>query len=314
MFSKFFKKVSGKEVTNAAPYTVTFNAPGNFDTSNAFGKSTIYTSGKGQDGTTIPGNAYYNYVAGNAYYNYVAGNAYYNYVAGSAYYNYVAAYTYSTYVPAAIYTNYVAAYTYNSAVPAQAYYNYSPAYTYTNPPVEDYVLAYAWYPQYNAMYGNYGYYYSYWQLNYIPGNSVYVPASYPYAGTNPAYNISVYVPASYPYAAYVPAYSYNTYVPAQYPYAGTNNPSYPYAGTNAAQYPYAGTNPASYPYAGTNPTTYTTGTNTTFGNFVTFNGGYGVPATALSNTKLPFSYSTSQIPVTVPAGGYVTITVKFINT
>lgn len=309
MFSKFFKKVSGKEATNVAPYTVTFNAPGNFDTSSAFGKATIYTSGKGQDGTTVPGNAYYNYVAGYDYYNYVAGNAYYNYVAGSAYYNYVAAYTYNTNVPAAIYTNYVAAYTYNSAVPGTAYYNYSPAYSYTNPGYTD------WVEVYGIVYYTYGSdYTTYWREVYVPGNTVNVAASYPYAGMNQAYNVSVYVPASYPYAAYVPAYSYSTYVPAQYPYAGTNNPSYPYAGTNAAQYPYAGSYNPSYPYAGTYPTTYTTGSNVTFGNFVTFYGGSGTAATPVSATALSFSYSTTQIPVTVPTGGYVTITVKFKNT
>jgi hypothetical protein len=97
---------------------------------------------------------------------------------------------------------------------------------------------------------------------------------------------------------------YNT----NYPYWYTNNTNYPYANTNATNYPYANTNATNYPYANTNANiTNTGGSSSVLG--ITLPGGYGGPSTVVPATlasSIP-KYGTTT-PVTVPSGGYVTIT------
>lgn len=114
MISKLNKKIS-YEPTNVVPYSVTFNAPFNFDTTKAFGKSDVYIKGKGQYGQYIPGNAYSTYVPGNyvAFYNAAVNIPAYSYnVPVPATYN--AEYSYRVYVP----DTYNAPYSNSSFIPA----------------------------------------------------------------------------------------------------------------------------------------------------------------------------------------------------
>jgi hypothetical protein len=196
------------------------------------------------------------------------------YAAGTDYYNTSPGTAYYNYVAGTAYYNYVAGTAYYNYVAGTANYNY--------------VAGTAYYNYVAAVYTPGNYYFSGRFLFRNP--PTYTPASYPYAGTNAA---------SYPYAGTNAA---------SYPYAGTNAATYPYAGTNPATYPYAGTNPATYPYAGTNPAVTNTGASTNVLG-VAISGGYGTASTVIPPTESTIkTRHGTPVPVTVPTGGYVTLT------
>ena len=185
----------------------------------------------------------------------------------------------------------------------------NPTYPYASTNAVNYVL---WY--YNTNY-------PYWYTNntnypYANTNATNYPyaytnnTNYPYANTNATnYPYAYTNTASYPYAnTNATNYPYAYTNTASYPYANTNATNYPYANTNATNYPYANTNATNYPYANTNANiTNTGGSSNALG--ITLPGGYGGPSTVVPATlvsSIP-KYGTTT-PVTVPTGGYVTIT------
>jgi len=314
MISKLFR-VLKSETTNIADISpVTFNASGSYNP--RYGKQRIGVTGKGQDGTVTPGNAYYNYTAGTANYNTVAGTANYNYSPATAYYSYSPAYSYTNTVAGNAYYNTVAGNAYYNTVAGNAYYNYSPGtpsgggfnFSSTGGTAGIYSggLVYGYdmrgYPPYTFIGSDGGtvsvsYYgstnaptYSYAGTN---------PSTYPYAGTNPS---------TYPYAGTNPSTYPSVYVPASSPYAGTNPVTYPYAGSNPVTYPYAGTNAPTYPYAGTNASVSNTGANASALG-IALSGGYGGAASVVSATPaISATKFNTPTAITVPSGGYVTLT------
>ena len=126
-------------------------------------------------------------------------------------------------------------------------------------------------------------------------------------------------PGFSPSSTYSAAYSYTYYDNAGYTFTGNQAAIYN-SGTNyytvpGTPYSYntyvpgnTGTNPTNYPYAGTNsPTTNTGTTANVLG--ISLPGGYGGSASVVPSTRatsIP-NYGTPY-SVTVPSGGYVTIT------
>jgi hypothetical protein len=310
MLSKLLSTVFKETTNTATKETVTFNTTGTYDPK--FGKKVVYVSGKGADGT--PGTAYYSYAAGNAAtYNTSPGSAYYNYVAGTAKYNTVAGtqqYSSTTYT----YANY-------NTAPGTANYTLVPGTGYK------YWSATSYHKVNNAVYG-----YAAGPFNdgTTYGSSTTVPAPYVYhnydpptAGywnfttnystisspyNSPTYPLSGYNPPTYPTAGYNPPVNapLTTYNPPAYPSAGYNAPTYPYAGTYATTYPVSTYNSPTYPYAGTNPPN-TGASASAFG--VTFPGGVGGAASAVSATKIVTTYG-SGAPITIPSGAYVVVSAR----
>lgn len=299
MIGKFFSRVI-KELTPADTSPVTFNATGNYNP--RYGKQRIYVSGKGGSGT------------------YTAGNQFDNSYTNSG-----------TYTPGSPFDNsYTNAGTYTAST--------------TNPPIavigppstgiegSEFYANGAIYTTYADMgpdgWGNYvgrkwsaynpGYtqYMTYsWSNNYMPHQSPYVATTSP--GYYTAYNVTV--PAPYT----VPAVSSPQFVRyINYSIPGNPTGNYTPGNTNTATYTpgnYVAGNSGTYSptytagnyvagNSGTYAATVNTGSGTTvFG--VSLPGGYGGAASVIPATvgSIP-TYSTTPISITVPSGGYVTIT------
>jgi hypothetical protein len=268
MFGKLISKIF-KETTNVADISpVTFNASGTYNP--RYGKQKVYVTGKAQDGSYVPGNANYNTVPGNANYNTVPGTAYYNYISTSPYYNYSPGYTNS--IPG------------NYNTPTTSFFitesrNVSYAGGPPSPPGSTGNMTYYFYAA--SIPSPYGW------TNTLTNNTNYT-LSITYSGSA----------STVPGTSNPP--SPGNYVPPSYPYAGSNPAYYQYAGTNPTNYQYASTNPTVYPYAGANPDVATTGSGYSLLG-VYFPGGYGTTAPSIGSTKVSVSYG-SSIPVSVSGG------------
>lgn len=344
MFSKLITKLF-KETTNVTDISpVTFNSSGTYDP--RYGKQKIYVAGKASDGIYIAGNANYNYVAGYNYDNSYTYNQQATYdpttvaaPGGEQYWTYntvKVAYAVATAAgegaPTSVY--YVTTGSGGSAYPGAGNFGYAITYetaqyqypsavsfnsgSTTNsptnypPPVAGYNL---W--SGNILYDSAPQY----AFNYVTGTG---PTPSPYA----FFDGYAYQEGSYQYDGAVAGTNYPS------PVAGTTNPPNVYGAWDiitGTQYKYtriwspynvpgntyyynvyvpgnSGYVPPAYPYANTNPAYITTGTSTNVLN-VPIPGGYGAPATPVPATMViqkPI-YKVSQA-VTIPTGGYVTIT------
>jgi hypothetical protein len=288
MIGKFFSRII-KEITPADTTPVTLNASGTYNP--RYGKHKIYVSGKAENGSTSPGSDYYTVVPGSDYYRVVPGFDYYNVVLGTPFDN---SYTNlptvvaplngvkvgtNTYVYGTFWVNYQTL----SPTSSGQYYNGRQDLSYGN-----------------SLYNNYA---------ATPYSAPSVPSTYIVMG---------FVPPSY-YLS--PMFSVTNDVYGNVP--GSTTPgvfvqgttgryadTYPYAGTYAPTNEYAGTYAPTTQYAGTYAPVYYTGSSTNvFG--VSIAGGISTTASVVPPTLVNANpvYGT-PVQITVPPGGYVTITFK----
>ena len=298
MIGKFFSRVI-KELTPADTSPVTLNATGNFNP--RYGKQKIYVSGKGGSGTYTAGNP-----SDNSYTNagtYTPGNPYDNSYTNSPVYtpgtvNQVAVVG----PPVTGIEGYVASYRYGTPV----------NYTDLGPDGWGSYVGRKW-----AEYSTYQYYGEFTWVNYYVPHSQWDWLASGSGSTYYAngYNISVpspyYRPSNY-YASDTLYYSLPGGPTGNYTPGNTNTGTYTagnYVAGNSGTY--SGTYTAGNYVAGNSGTyaaTVNTGSGTTvFG--VSLPGGYGGAASVVPETVgLVPTYSTTPISITVPSGGYVTIT------
>jgi len=305
MIGKFFSRII-KEITPADTSPVTFNSSGTYNP--RYGKTRVYVVGRGGSGTTIPGNPYDNSYTNSPYS--ISGNSYDNSYTNSPYSilgnSYDNSYTNSPYTNAAVYepaVNGIVGYMVTNYSPI-GYADYSGApgsWTAT-------VNGYSVYTMYNTLYPGRFYWtppYSFYQSGWTESGTGPMPSPFqrtaPGTGAGTGYLPAVYTPGNPVSGNFVAGNS------------GTNPPT-PVSGNFVAGN--SGTNPPT-PVSGNYvpgttgiyATNYTTGTALNIFN-ITMPGGVGGIASEVSYQLVSSTptYSTSPVQLTVPPGGYVTIT------
>jgi hypothetical protein len=272
MIGKFFSRII-KELTPADTSPVTFNSSGTYNP--RYGKTRVYVVGRGGSGTTIPGNPYDNSYTNSPYS--IPGNSYDN------------SYTNSPYTNAAVYepaVNGIVGYMVTNYSPI-GYADYSGAPGSWTATVNGYNV----YTLYNTLYPNRFYWtppYSFYQSGWTESGTGPMPSpiqrTAPGTGAGYSYLPAVYTPGNAVSGNFVAGNS------------GTNPPT-PVSGNYVP-----GT-------TGIYATNYTTGTAFNIFN-ITMPGGVGGIASEVSYQLVSSTptYSTSPVQLTVPPGGYVTIT------